>query len=240
MSCSPRSWSAAGIRWWTNSSGARRSRVDRAVRRGPPQSSGRVRRRVDRRPLPRGRPRAARAAAAIRRRPVLELRERELVRRYLIDQIDSSSSKPPRGRRRSSPSGRARRNASACASRTVGCAHCSTTSKTAPPCSDPTGGSCTATGARPRPCVRRRGPARPDHRPDARRARRPRRAGDRPADRRMVSLARGHESFEMNAWGRAKEGRFDAVYRPDGTVGAVALSSATSTTASWPRRGWTC
>ena len=27
----------------------------------------------------------------------------------------------------------------------------------------------------------------------------------------------------MNAWGRAKEGSFDAVYRPDGAVGAVAL-----------------
>ena len=27
----------------------------------------------------------------------------------------------------------------------------------------------------------------------------------------------------MTAWGRAKEGRFDAVYRPDGTIGAVAL-----------------
>ncbi len=39
----------------------------------------------------------------------------------------------------------------------------------------------------------------------------------------MVQLARGHESFEMTAWGRAKEGSFDAIYRPDGSVGAVAL-----------------
>ena len=44
----------------------------------------------------------------------------------------------------------------------------------------------------------------------------------RPIDE-MVQLARGHESFEMTAWGRAKEGSFDAVYRPDGSVGAVAL-----------------
>ena len=39
----------------------------------------------------------------------------------------------------------------------------------------------------------------------------------------MLQLARGHESFEMHAWGRAKEGSFDAIYRPDGSVGAVAL-----------------
>ena len=39
----------------------------------------------------------------------------------------------------------------------------------------------------------------------------------------MVQLARGHECFEMHAWGRAKEGSFDAIYRPDGSVGAVAL-----------------
>ena len=39
----------------------------------------------------------------------------------------------------------------------------------------------------------------------------------------LVDLARAHQSFEMTAWGRAKEGQFDAVYRPDGSVGAVAL-----------------
>ena len=39
----------------------------------------------------------------------------------------------------------------------------------------------------------------------------------------LLPLARGHESFEMTAWGRAKEGRFGAVYRPDGTISAVAL-----------------
>ena len=44
----------------------------------------------------------------------------------------------------------------------------------------------------------------------------------RPIDE-MMPLARARESFSMNAWGRSKEGQFDAVYRPDGTVGAVAL-----------------
>ena len=44
----------------------------------------------------------------------------------------------------------------------------------------------------------------------------------RPIDE-MVNLARGHESFEMTALGRAQEGTFDAIYRPDGSVGAVAL-----------------
>jgi PAS domain S-box-containing protein len=39
----------------------------------------------------------------------------------------------------------------------------------------------------------------------------------------IMQLARGHESFEMHAWGRSKEGAFDVVYRPDGSVGAVAL-----------------
>ena len=39
----------------------------------------------------------------------------------------------------------------------------------------------------------------------------------------LLPLARGHESFEATAWGRAKEGRFGAVYRPDGTISAVAL-----------------
>jgi phosphoserine phosphatase RsbU/P len=36
-------------------------------------------------------------------------------------------------------------------------------------------------------------------------------------------LACGNQSFEMTAWGRAKEGTFDAVYRPDGSLGAIAL-----------------
>jgi PAS domain-containing protein len=44
----------------------------------------------------------------------------------------------------------------------------------------------------------------------------------RPIDE-MMPLARARESFSMNAWGRFKEGQFDAVYGPDGTVGAIAL-----------------
>ncbi len=44
----------------------------------------------------------------------------------------------------------------------------------------------------------------------------------RPIDE-MVNLARAHESFEMTALGRAQEGTFDAIYRPDGSIGAVAL-----------------
>jgi signal transduction histidine kinase len=39
----------------------------------------------------------------------------------------------------------------------------------------------------------------------------------------LLPLARGHESFEATAWGREKEGRFGAVYGPDGTISAVAL-----------------
>jgi signal transduction histidine kinase len=37
-------------------------------------------------------------------------------------------------------------------------------------------------------------------------------------------LARAHESFEMRAWGQALEGQLSAIYRPDGPVGAVALT----------------
>src|SRR5262249_18718137 len=40
---------------------------------------------------------------------------------------------------------------------------------------------------------------------------------------RLVPLARAHESVEMRVLGRTKESQFDAVYRPDGTVGAVAV-----------------
>src|SRR4029079_1719479 len=39
----------------------------------------------------------------------------------------------------------------------------------------------------------------------------------------VLPLARGHESFEATAWGREKEGRLGAVYRPDGTISAVSL-----------------
>jgi PAS domain S-box-containing protein len=39
----------------------------------------------------------------------------------------------------------------------------------------------------------------------------------------LVPLARQRQSFEMNAWGRDKEGRFEALYRIDGSVGAVML-----------------
>ena len=44
----------------------------------------------------------------------------------------------------------------------------------------------------------------------------------RPIDE-MVTMARAHESFEMTAWGRESEGTFEAIYRRDGSVGAVAL-----------------
>jgi PAS domain S-box-containing protein len=44
----------------------------------------------------------------------------------------------------------------------------------------------------------------------------------RPFDQ-ILTLARKHESFQMNVWGRAKEGQFDALYEADGGVGAVTL-----------------
>jgi signal transduction histidine kinase/GAF domain-containing protein len=40
----------------------------------------------------------------------------------------------------------------------------------------------------------------------------------------LESLARAHESFEMLAWGHAMEGQLDAIYRADGTVTAIALT----------------
>ena len=39
----------------------------------------------------------------------------------------------------------------------------------------------------------------------------------------LAALARAHQSVEMNSSGRAKESRFDALYEPDGTVGAIAV-----------------
>jgi signal transduction histidine kinase len=39
----------------------------------------------------------------------------------------------------------------------------------------------------------------------------------------LVGLARAHQSFETNAWGRTAETQFDAIYEPDGSVGAVSL-----------------
>jgi PAS domain-containing protein len=39
----------------------------------------------------------------------------------------------------------------------------------------------------------------------------------------LRALARAHESFEFNVWGRAKETQFDAIYAPDGSVVAIAL-----------------
>src|SRR5262245_40420643 len=39
----------------------------------------------------------------------------------------------------------------------------------------------------------------------------------------LVGLARAHESYEVSAWGRAKEAQLEAIYRPDGAVGAVAF-----------------
>ncbi len=44
----------------------------------------------------------------------------------------------------------------------------------------------------------------------------------RPFDE-LVPLAREHQSFEMSAWGRASEGHLEAIYRADGPVGAIAL-----------------
>ena len=44
----------------------------------------------------------------------------------------------------------------------------------------------------------------------------------RPIDE-LVRLARARESFEMEAWGRSNEGQLDAIYQPDGSVGAIAL-----------------
>jgi signal transduction histidine kinase len=40
----------------------------------------------------------------------------------------------------------------------------------------------------------------------------------------LESLARAHESFEMLAWGHAMEGQLDAIYRSDGAVAAIALT----------------
>ena len=39
----------------------------------------------------------------------------------------------------------------------------------------------------------------------------------------ITTLAQSRERFEMTAWGREKEGQFDAIYRPDGTMSAIAL-----------------
>ena len=39
----------------------------------------------------------------------------------------------------------------------------------------------------------------------------------------LLPLARGHESVATTAWGRAYEARFDAVYEPDGAVSAIAV-----------------
>ena len=39
----------------------------------------------------------------------------------------------------------------------------------------------------------------------------------------LVPLARAHESVETTAWGRTYEARFDAVYKPDGTVSAIGM-----------------
>ncbi len=39
----------------------------------------------------------------------------------------------------------------------------------------------------------------------------------------LVPLARAHESVATTAWGRAYEERFDAVYEPDGAVSAIAV-----------------
>jgi len=44
----------------------------------------------------------------------------------------------------------------------------------------------------------------------------------RPAEE-LLSLARAKDSFEVVAWGRAKENHFDALYSPDGTVAAIAM-----------------
>ena len=39
----------------------------------------------------------------------------------------------------------------------------------------------------------------------------------------IAALARSRERFEMNAWGRESEGQFDAIYRPDGALGAITV-----------------
>jgi PAS domain S-box-containing protein len=39
----------------------------------------------------------------------------------------------------------------------------------------------------------------------------------------LVELARAHESYEVSAWGRTREAQLEAIYRPDGNVGAVAF-----------------
>src|SRR4029078_8279196 len=39
----------------------------------------------------------------------------------------------------------------------------------------------------------------------------------------LLPLARGQASSEPTAWGREKEARFGAVYRPDGNISAVVL-----------------
>jgi signal transduction histidine kinase len=44
----------------------------------------------------------------------------------------------------------------------------------------------------------------------------------RPVDE-LLSLARAKDSLEVVAWGRAKENHFDALYAPDGTVAAIAV-----------------
>jgi len=44
----------------------------------------------------------------------------------------------------------------------------------------------------------------------------------RPIDE-ITELARKRERFEMNAWGREKEGQFEAIYRPNGTLGAISV-----------------
>jgi signal transduction histidine kinase len=39
----------------------------------------------------------------------------------------------------------------------------------------------------------------------------------------LPGLARARESFEVNFWGQSREAQLDAIYEPDGTVGAIAL-----------------
>jgi hypothetical protein len=39
----------------------------------------------------------------------------------------------------------------------------------------------------------------------------------------LVDLARAHRSFEVSAWGRAKEAQLEAIYRADGSVSAIAF-----------------
>ena len=84
-------------------------------------------------------------------------------------------------------------------------------------------------------------PAPRDHRPNASRARRPRRAGDRPSHRRAGAAGARARVVRDDAWGRAKEGQFDAVYRPDGSVGADrARRPRRPQPQAGRRRGWTC